>query len=748
MTLESPFALIASRNALAIAKYLVLLAMLTINVHGQTKTTNSQTHSLEKRNDKLSEELEKLAEQHQLLVSKKTDLEDRVSKQRAEQQELLAKKAVIDKWRHTSFVLLSNRTAVGISADRSSEFKLETVAHFPDSEYVAKIAQHFSIPSIVQDDRLTESLGMSLIGTSIPKDLAKSLSKYWCTHKYVPVGKHDDGKLVVFRDMETNNSRVGFLVSTKANALEFQPVGSRPETIARNRIQSGTARTGSALRLASEPEVDLLDLCALRIAQKMECDENVPSFQAVAVHVKVDDLEEAMKLSKQLDETWNDRYFDFLARSTNTIFTPDQRKEPTRVLRRFRDVVEDEMRSRLGRLGLPLVEREELDTVIGERELAETKHFDQRRYTKLTSASHAVLVEVGKPTNGGVFRVDVRLTDVGSGNILFEDTGDLGRPVATIASNYFVQSGELALLSPIDASTNVTGRKQKPLRLTSFHGAPADGRLVLFEKANASNISYFDLFDDARQVASREGAKLSRVSSFDTIPRDEKLRWLTWQILKSSLPTAGKVQSVGAESVVFNIGSNHGVRKGDQFQLIRQATDSNNRTRIVLPFELKADVVGPNQTSGYLAESDLSQLWDDFELQEGDLVVRQGAPDCAILVAPPVANPQLWQGDVAKKLNTWNRLQMSRILQKMSSVSNSLAESMAIGIQQNGVPTPKEWSGNATHTIQGFISPLEANVDCHQFLLNLEIRNTGTGDLIQSIGNIKFHEDEIRGWRP
>ncbi len=734
-----------------------MLSLLAVNVdsqttygqvHGQAKSNAAQNHTLEKRNDKLSGEVEKLAEQQQLLISKKSEVEDRLAKQLAEQQELLAKKEVIDKWRHTSFVLLSNRTAVGVIADKTSEFKLETIAHFPESEYIAKIAQHFSIPTIVQDDRLTESLGKNLIGSPIPRDLAKSLSKYWCAHKYVPVSKHDEGKLVVFRDMETNQSRVGFLISTKSDSLDFQAVGNRPETISRNRIQSGTARTGNPQRLASEPEVDLLDLCALQIAQKMECDENVPSFQAVAVHVKVDELEEAMKLSKQLDQTWRDSYFDFLARSTNTTFTPDQRKEPTRVLRRFAHVIEDEMRSRLGRLGLPLVEREELDTVIEERELAETKHFDQRRYSKLTSASHVVLIEVGKPSNGGVFRVDMRLTDVGSGSILFEETGDIGRPVATIANNYFVHSGELAVLSPIDSAPSSTGRKQKPLRLTSFNGSPSDSRLVLFEKASASTLNYFDLFDDARQIASREGSKLSRVSSFDTIPRDEKLRWLTWQILRSSLPTAGKVQTVGTENVVFNIGSNHGVRKGDQFQLIRQATDSTSRTRIVLPFELRADVVGPNQTTGYLAESELAQLWDDFELQEGDLVVRQGAQDCAILVSPPVANPQLWQGDVAKKLNTWNRLQMSRILQKMASVSNSFSESLATGIQQNGVPTPRERSGNATHTVQGYISPLEANVDCHQFLMNLEVRNANTGDLIQSIGNIKIHEDEIRGWRP
>ncbi len=697
-----------------------------------------------------SGKLESVERQHAKLISVRDELRVTIDKQRAERQELQAKQLLTQTWRKVTFVLLSARTAVGIEA-HGSDFTVQAVAHYPDTEYVARLVQKFSIPCITQDDLLTEKLGRLRPGESVPNDVIPQLTKFWCRHKYVPVDRQDAGNFVVFHDMEHNSARLGFLVSVGSDSLTFQSVAQRPEIIRRERIKSGSARTGDAARIKSEPAIDFLDLCVLRVGQQLQSAENTPGFQAVALKIQVDELEEALKLSKQLDNTWQDHWFDYVARTYKVPYVRDQRKEPARVLREFSLGLEDQMRSRLNRLGIPLVEREELDSLVSERDLAKSKHFDERNYGKLHSATHVVMVEVGRPTGDGAFRVDIRLIDTHSGTILFEDTDDIGKPVSTLANTFNVQTGPLMVMTMRTERSVHTPTRQKPLWLGSLDSTPSPTRLVRLESSNSTEHVYYDLFDRTRHVVPAGAANMVAPAA-GKMPRDEKLRWMAWQISNSVLPTAGKVTMINGERVTFNIGSSQGIVRGDVFQVMRGASaDTESFASSIMPVEIRADEVSSQHSSGVVLTSEVSKLWNELRVSEGDLVLRRGSSDATVQLVSPVTDFRHWPADVTRRVNGWGPNQLMRLKQKLSTFGKSWVDRTTTGLQQVGVSTASEGESNGsriTHQVHSFVAPLSPNTECSQFSVRFEIKDAASGKLLQSVGPISLAESEVFDWRP
>src|SRR5262249_5705725 len=144
----------------------------------------------------------------------------------------------------------------------------------------------------------------------------------------------------------------------------------------------GSARKGLAERLQLEPDTDFLDLCVLSVAQKLGTPENSPRLVNLAVDVSVDTLEEFLALSKEPDTGWNDLFFDFVARARGETYRPDSRKAHARALRDAARKLNDELISRLSKFGIPLVEREEIDRVRAERNLAHQPDFEPRDYAR------------------------------------------------------------------------------------------------------------------------------------------------------------------------------------------------------------------------------------------------------------------------------------------------------------------------------------------------------------------------------
>jgi hypothetical protein len=668
---------------------------------------------------------------------------------RQEKKMLQDRQTIISEWRQATFVVQSPRVTVGIQTGRDGIFRLASIAHYPVTEYVAKVSAHLNIPSITSDERLAGNIANQVSpGGIVGNEEKTKLAKYWRVHKYVPVARDEDAMFVCFKDLETNLHHLGFLLEVKEDSFRYRPVAVADEVVHRSRVVSGTARKGTASRLSAEPQADYLDLAILRIAQKLESEENVPGFLAVAIQVQADDLEEALKLSRRIDDTWTDRFFDYYARAKLEPFRPDQRKEPTRVLRRFAQFLHDEFSSRLSRLQIPIVEREELDSLKDERNRSKTEEFDRRQYTKLTSASHMVIVEVGKPMAGGAFRVSIRLVNVGSGSTLFEDNGDVDRPIVQLADRYFVHAGELAVVRRITATSPTAGKIQKALVLPPVFSAVDPFRLGLVEGISTEDIQFRELFSTDTQALPADQFRAAPVTAPAHVPRDEKLRWFTWHIARSTLPFAGYVTTVNAERVSLNIGANHGFRVGDRFQVTRLSADPADPQREVLPFEIRADVVSQTNSTGFVLGSGLDALWPGSEVQRGDIVVRLGSRSAVVQVQPPRFDETKLSADVAKKIKLMSPPQRNRLAAAINGVANSLANVLTTALQRQGIPTVDPKHGDPSHVVTGTIVPRSGTPDCRDFEIVLETRPAGTDRILQTFGPVALNDEEVRGWSP
>ncbi len=166
--------------------------------------------------------------------------------------------------------------------------------------------------------------------------------------------------MVVFKDQETDKHRIGYLIKIESDALLFQPDRKSSGADSEATYSIWNRASGTSSQLIAEPEVDYLDVAALEIARGLTVRRNVPSYHAVAIDVDVDELEEAVALSQQLDDTANDRVIDLLTRLNGERYILDGRKESARIVRRYAKVLHDELSSRLVQIGVPISAREEM----------------------------------------------------------------------------------------------------------------------------------------------------------------------------------------------------------------------------------------------------------------------------------------------------------------------------------------------------------------------------------------------------
>ncbi|MCA9125190.1 MAG: hypothetical protein H6822_18460 [Planctomycetaceae bacterium] len=386
---------------------------------------------LEAHIKRLTVEIEQLKQENENLRQKLDQTQRELENIRMENLSLQEKVVMVQRWQKATFIVTSKRAAVGIQPIDQGQFRVVTTAEYPHTDYVLHIARRLNIPRVFQADKIAMALSEEVGQQIVPEQLAYELRKFWKPHNFVRPGPGEDATFVTFKDLETDRQRVGFLLNVSEREVTFQPVAASIETVQRSRIESGTALKGNADRILADPGADFLDVCILRLAQHLSFDEAAPGWLTLAVDINVDDLEEEIARSR-VGGVSDTKVFDSNSLAGLAPYIGDTRTEPGRILRRYATYLQDEVGSRLSRLGIPVVEREELNQIIAERDLADTRSFEPRDYAGLVSASHVVMIDVDRPRNGGDFRLSVRLVTADTGNKIFEDNGDIGRKRASI----------------------------------------------------------------------------------------------------------------------------------------------------------------------------------------------------------------------------------------------------------------------------------------------------------------------------
>lgn len=711
---------------------------------------------MRKHIEQLRNEKETLQVENKKLQSTLDGMEEQIQQLEQARQELQQKVVLGQRWQQATFVVHSPTFAAGLKPLADGQFEIVATAVHPETEYVEHVARKIGIPRVMGNSKLARLVvEKAKLGNIADANLAARLAQYWRAHKFVEPPRGTDAPFVLFKDLLTNRHRVGFLLETTEDSLTLRSVARSAETIPRTRIESGSPRKGTAARIGVEPEADFLDLAILRLAQQLESEEGVPGLLALAIKVQTDDLAEALALSGMLDTTWNDRFFDFLARSRLEPYRPDARKEPTRVLRRFAEYLHDEIGARLNRLNIPVLEREELQAIADERALADGKSFEPRKYAGLVSASHLLIADVDKPSDGGAFRVSIRLVVADSGMKEFEDQGDVGRVPAKLPERCLLGSGRLALLAGTGGSSRAPAGAMDPLNFAGPQHSPSPARVVVLEFAGGVQDRYRELFGHRLQTLAPEFGRATRLSigSFQGVPRNQQLRLVTWHLARAILPASGRINSLEGERVVFSIGSEQGVHKGDRFVVVRSheaATEHDDellQPSAVLPQLVRADVIAADHSVGYLISSGVDQLWPDSGVRAGDLVLREGAVTPAAYLGKFALDPSLMPKQAAIDERMATPSQLTRLQGTAVHLSERLQDALQRALQRVGVHCVTEPEA-ATHVVEGEVAPVTGWSNNERFLVQLHVRDRQSRRVTGAVLPITLTIDEVDAWRP
>lgn len=735
-------------NNLCIAGIADLSILAQSNLLGLASTDRVLT-SHEKRLEQLKKELETI---HKDIVKEEAhqrDLEQEITHLNENLNQEKSNGKLIDEFKDATFIVASDRSAWAIRYDSGDRFRLMAKADPKQTKRVKDLARDLSIPIVQKNDSAFEASCLNLTkGDSFPSDAVKVLKEHWKVRQYVPVAPGEEIPMILFRDLETNQNRVGYYLGPQNGSFQFVSMTGKREMVSRDRMESGSSRIGRRDELLVEPEANVIDFAALEIAKHLGTDQNTPSHQLVTISVEVDELEEALKLSKELDKTYNDSLLDLLSRLNGQTYVPDQRKQGPRILRNYQMVLHDQLSQRLVDLGVPVGNREDLSAIRDERKLSQAEDFDRRRFTPMTSASHMVTASVGKPESGGKFRVSIRLNEVNSGRILLEFDTDVGRPAQRYPTDYFIQSGAPTLLVDRSANGKTTRESAQSIKLPDLEQSTTDSRLVVFTKLKDQNRVY-DLFQSSGQNIDRSRFSGKLVSDPESLPNHQKFRWLTWELARTALPKAGRVRSVDNDRVEINLGSNHGVNPGAVFRVMRQDSSGYQGSTQILPMELKADTVLPDSTTAVVQHDGLQQLWPELQVDLDDIVLLKGLSNHVIKVESPTASVLLTPKDAAKKLNVAfkNKGQLGRLGITMGQVGDQMVTKMLQGLKSQGIQAFSVNSQNPTHVVTSEISPLEASPDCGKFAIQFTVHSIKDNRSV-TIPAIRLTSKEIANWQP
>jgi hypothetical protein len=629
----------------------------------------------------------------------------------------------LKKWRDVRFVLLNpTRTAVGIQENDKRRFRVVTKAQGDDARAAIAVAAKNSIPRIADEPSLTRRIYQEVeVNGDLTDQMASEVRKYWKIHRYAPFKPDETPTFVAYNDLTTSRERLGFYVGSSAEGLELQPLGPSIEKVQRANIQPGTARKASGEAILSVlSDVDFVDYCILNIAQRVGNKDEQERHVDIAVSVKLDVRREALQFSRTTDNSWDDDYLEYLHRLTGRVIPPDSRKQPIRVLREAGKALEDELYAKLVKVGLPVVEREEIGAVLSERRLAKeggsikkdrfdedegekveaaSGDFEPHEYGKLVCATHVVNAEIRPPTQeNGDYGLSIRLLDVDSGRVLWAGTGDRDKLRPKVTTQYLLQSGKLAVVTLAKEAAPVEFQGvEQPMVMEPWKSAsktPNREFIVHVEGIDdPKTFEYRTLFGKLTRRAPRTSIeKIDYIRDARDVKRylPDQLRCSVWRVAKALLPPAGLIQRRGDGQMIVSIGRAAGVSQETKFRVFHPTESADS----ILPVDLAVSQLHDDSCDIVpLVETSLTPVWPSTStVAPNDIAVMQNVPLKTVAIAAPALTPP--HPDVARK---WLRKPGQQVAMpaKTRQAAKRIQEKLLDAFRRLGIPvvlieTPKD----------------------------------------------------------
>ncbi len=631
---------------------------------------------LRKEIDGFKIEVRELEDQRNGLQRDADALDKTKNELNAEIKKLTTQREILHRWKGVDLVLMnSKQQAVGlkkVGIDSSgASFTVFDKQEGELAETVLAASRNLHIARTSEDAQLAKEVYNRVKpGDVLPVDLAERLRKtIWKTHSFVkvrPDTSTTEIDLAVFRDLVTNEVRMGYLHESSKDGIRIEAQGASRELIPWSQMQAGSARHGTPdMILPMLGNVDFLEYSLLRVAQKIGTGDAVRMLPRVIVHcdmeISKDHIQHYQDLDRQLAEqgsmpTYYTGDSDFSAAlqfisEMNRAMIPGRRAalrqemlrtDPNRRERHLAQYVEGEVEKQLSQgWGISTVS----DKDLAKFEQGSTSIGQAVRAATLHDATHLLMITVKEPRTAGDYHLSVKLFDE-TGKDTWVNEGERDLSPEPMLERFHVSSGELVVLTRRDKLVSISRETPKdsiekatllmvaesPL-VAPYVGARSPGErrseLVYLESKDEFKTRFRTLFDrQVKEISS--GAVESTVpviNSHNDVSQDLILRYVVARISEQLLSPAGRVERVqGLTGEISGLTTSRGVTPGQRCRVLRAGGGIEPLS--ILPTEAELSHVGDAQGLVTFHESGFEKLWpDNVLLKAGDhLIPRNWTP--------------------------------------------------------------------------------------------------------------------------
>lgn len=693
----------------------------------------------------VKESLEQLEVEKRTLVRRYRELPAEIAK-------LKSKLKWLEAWQEADVVLGSATSGTVAALRREGEqYVLLRAAKSTDAVDAIGAARKSGVLRIANSqarDLANQLAASTREGQPVNERLASRMtSEIWKQLRFVAIDREVvDPPFVVYRDSAKDAQRVGLLVGQPAeDGFTINPVGAATRRVSRGDIRVGSVfvERGNEIIPALEEGASFLDYCALTAAHRLSTPKDTPGYVSLAVYVRF-----AMHSEIAAGEDRARRGFNVL--ELDGIHTPfvslgirtkiDFNTKASPALEKLRRQAEDLFYERLVELGVPVVEREHLDLIEKERQLLPAR--SDRDFADRLDATHVLVAEVEQSAGGSRCHTSVRLTDVKQGKIIWAASGDDTVPPAEDWSRFSVHGGQPVVasvksLADAELSSLVESPRLIPIGNDAKTKRVPDDLLVIREPGdrNAPQL-YRSLFQNAATPVSFSSA-VKTVDSVNDVPRDQRYRFLVWQLGQRLLTPAGRILAVRTvdqtRHATVSLGADQHVEPGSHLRVLRQGlpTDSNHANDnpaedVLLASTMRVTEVFKDRCTAIINASGLGGAWDERAIQPeiGDVVVSRFEPRKTVAVFPAqLRDPETpgerkaakWdernaQGVFGQRLECVKRLTAVRA--KIRDDLRSGLEDLQLTVFQGEVDDPEKscreaWQKGARVAIGGFVSAVD-----------------------------------------
>lgn len=631
-------------------------------------------------------------------------------------------------WQKADLVMVNpTHYAVALEDLGGDEYVVVSKAEDDEASLAIAAAADARVPVVARDRALSRRIYRSVaVGDKLPEPLALEVSRLFCHQEFVPAGD----RFVSFKELK-GARRLGFLLDEQPERITFRElISPGEERLERVHILPGSLRLDVKERELTEARLaDWLDYAIVKVCQGLRSPKGEKTHVHLVLRETKADISDG-EMTSAIDDFERQRIYDANdAANRGSIWhqilgelarEPARRGEKRelrklraahRALARVKEALDGEIRDRLIRLRVPVLEREELEALLAERKLATGEDADEFRkrkdeidprreteagFQRLFCASHLLLPQVRFPRKGGQYELDLRLIDVNTGQILWSGQDDrfaelkaepveqLGRPLCLPAGGplvaiEFAPSGTPAK-SPHAGAHAFAPLKNPLLGKPSLDTADVAGSPAVLARllptTGSGLLDVRDLFGWQRATIPAAAIKQSKpVRSLADVPPNEELRYLVWRIARAALPPAGDILSLEQTTIKISLGRDDGLKPADRLRVVRRSKEDGSKQ--VLDCEPSVSQVSDDSAIAVVPSGGAS-------LQPGDMVLvkRPRRPKVAIFPAEVSAE----EPSLLRELSILNNAQRARLMQAVTLHGQSMAAQLRAGLERFDVP--------------------------------------------------------------